>query len=161
MQTALWGICLSLAASGGGAVFVPTTTFTLAWMHSIEKVRWEEDYTVLPGLTATVPPQAVPARPAAREAPSEQVAAPPRLYAPQARIRGSAAGMEPPPGARLHGGWYHYAPPPWPDQPLRLTRSEFTADYQLCLPDQPCRPLADWLASDGGVTLLTACVQPP
>lgn len=128
------GLCLALAASAAAPVFVPGEHFTLAWTHSIEKVRWEEDYAVLPD--------------------------PPRLQAVAARVRGSAAGMEPPPGARLQGGWYHYTPAPGLQEPLRLTRSEFTADYALCTA-QHCQPLGRWLPSDGGVTLLRACTGLP
>ncbi len=129
------GICLALAAAAGAApVFVPGAHFTLGWTHSIEKVRWEEDYAVQPG-------------------------PPPVLQALSARVRGSAAGMEPPPDARLQGGWYHYRPrTPLPDA-LRLTRSEFTADFTLCVQGR-CAPLGDWLPSDGGITLLSACTQP-
>ncbi|MBK9443623.1 MAG: DUF1850 domain-containing protein [Comamonadaceae bacterium] len=61
-------------------MFVPVTAFTLAWTHSIEQVRWEEDYAVLPG-----------------DAPGQ----PPMLQARQARIKGSAANMEPPDDAVL------------------------------------------------------------
>ncbi len=40
------GLCLGLA----GVVWaqVPTDDFTLAWNHTIEKIRWEEDYRVTP-----------------------------------------------------------------------------------------------------------------
>jgi hypothetical protein len=37
------GICL---AAGVIAAFLPLSEFTLAWTHSIEKIRWEEDYRV-------------------------------------------------------------------------------------------------------------------
>jgi len=133
------GICLSLAAAlqGVPAVFVPVTEFTLAWTHSIEKVRWEEDYAV-------------------RLDPLSQ---PPVLHAVQARVRGSAAGMEPPPGAVLRQGWYQYTPTITTPLELRLTRSEFTPDYEVCVQGR-CRPLSDWMASDGGVTLLKACRRP-
>jgi len=47
------GICLTLmgalhtgATPPSGPVFLPGSAFTLAWTHSIEKVRWEEDYEV-------------------------------------------------------------------------------------------------------------------
>ena len=135
------GICLTLAAAAAAATppaFIEAPRFTLAWTHSIELQRWEEDYAVLPGRTP---------------------GAPPRLRAHEARIRGSGAGMEPAPDARLAGGWYHYQPPAWPATPLRLTRSEFTADFELCLAGQ-CRPMGHWLASDGGVTLLAPCSAP-
>ncbi len=139
------GVCLALAAGlapGGdppaqagsaGVVFVPRTDFTLAWTHSIEKTRWEEDYRVRPG---------------SGRAPALQLAA--------ARIRGSGAGMEPPEGALLRGGWYHYTPAVQPAGALRLTRSPHTADYEWCA-DGHCRPLGELLPSDGGVTLLWAC----
>jgi hypothetical protein len=42
---------------------------------------------------------------------------------------------------------------------LTLTRSVFTADFERC-DEQGCRPLSDWLPSDGGVTLLRPC-EPP
>ncbi|MGH8487100.1 MAG: DUF1850 domain-containing protein, partial [Pseudomonas sp.] len=40
------GLCLGLA----GVVLseLPLTDFTLAWTHTIEKIRWEEDYRVTP-----------------------------------------------------------------------------------------------------------------
>jgi len=137
------GLCLMLvaAAPGGGAaepktpVFVAAERFTLAWTHSIERQRWEEDYVVRPGRTPGAPPQ---------------------LHASAARVRGSAAGMEPPDGARLVGGWYVYTPAIAHPAELRLTRSEFTADYELCLQGR-CRPMSHWLPSDGGVTRLIAC----
>lgn len=133
------GICLSLAAAlqGAPAVFFPVTEFTLAWTHSIEKVRWEEDYTVL----------------------LDAVRGQPVLHAVQARVRGSAAGMEPPPDAVLRQGWYQYTPTFTNPPELRLTRSEFTPDYEVCVQAR-CQPLSDWLASDGGVTLLKACRKP-
>lgn len=132
------GLCLALAASAAAPVFVPGTQFTLAWTHSIEKVRWEEDYAVLP-------------------APAPGAA--PVLQATAARVQGSAAGMEPPPGARLRGGWYHYHPAQTTHTELTLTRSEFTADYELC-PQGACQPLGHWLTSDGHTTRLWACAAP-
>ncbi|PKO62884.1 MAG: DUF1850 domain-containing protein [Betaproteobacteria bacterium HGW-Betaproteobacteria-18] len=130
------GICLSLAAAlhGSPVVFVPVTEFTLAWTHSIEKVRWEEDYAVrLDPLTGQ-----------------------PLLHAVLARVRGSAAGMEPPPDALLRQGWYQYTPAITTPGELRLTRSEFTPDYEACVQGR-CQSLSVWMASDGGVTLLKAC----
>lgn len=129
----LVGICLALAATAAAPVFVPAERFTLAWTHSIEKVRWEEDYAVTPQPLA--------------------------LQALAARVRGSAAGMEPPDDARLVNGWYTYTPHLRNPSELRLTRSEFTPDYELCLSGQ-CQPMSAWLPSDGGVTRLTACRDP-
>ena len=135
-MTAL-GICLSLAALSGPAVWVPGERFTLAWTHSIEKTRWEEDYTVQWHGT---PAKAV-------------------LIATEARIRGSGAGMEPPPEAVLQGGWWRYTPADRQPTALPLMRSDFVPDFERC-DAQGCRPLSHWLPSDGGVTLLRACESP-
>lgn len=129
------GVCLSLAAAPGAPpVFVPTTQFTLAWTHSIEKVRWEEDYTV------------------DLDAISHQ----PVLHAVKARVKGSAAGMEPPPDAVLKDGWYSYTPTQATVPELRLTRSEFTADYDWCV-DGICQKMSNLIASDAGITRARAC----
>ena len=133
------GVCLALAANlpqgdepvGPQAAqrFVPTRGFTLAWTHSIEKIRWEEDYRV-----------------------QRDAAGRPRLVLKTARIRGSGAGMEPPPGAQRRDGWYEYAPADQPQGALRLTRSPYTADYDWCVSGH-CAPLGRLLPQDGGVTL--------
>ena len=84
----LAGVCLALALalSPTTPVFIDTQAFTLAWTHSIEKVRWEEDYRIVtPGIG--VPPALVPWR---------------------ARVRGSCAGMEPGAQARWRDGWFEY-----------------------------------------------------
>lgn len=142
-MSSLLGICLVLAAAVQAdpatvPVFVPGSPVTLAWTHSIEKVRWEEDYEV--GINP---------------APGE----PPLLHAVQARVHGSAAGMEPPDDAVLRNGWYEYTPPIAQARELRLTRSEFTADYELCHGPR-CHPMSHWLASDQGITLMTPCAAP-
>lgn len=139
--SAVLGICLQLAAAGAAStpVFLPVQDFTLAWEHSIEKVRWEEDYVV-------------------QAATSGQDG--PVLLATQARIQGSASGMEPPADAHFADGWYHYAPAQLQHYELRLTRSEFTADYQWC-DTQGCRPLSAIIPRDGGVTLMAPCTSAP
>lgn len=130
------GVCLQLvAAPESTPVFVPTQEFTLAWNHSIEKVRWEEDYVI--------------------QLDAKQQ---PALIALAARIKGSAAGMEPPEGAILKAGWYHYKPLVEEHPQLYLTRSEFVPDYEWC-DEHGCRSLADFLSSDGGVTLMWACTE--
>lgn len=131
------GVCLALAAQLSTTVFVPATTFTLAWTHSIEKIRWEEDYAV----------QADPASP-------HQA----RLVARKARIKGSGAGMEPPEGAQFVNGWYEYVPGARSDQSLLLTRSEFTPDFDWCVQGH-CQTMGQLLPSDNGITVLTPCRQ--
>jgi hypothetical protein len=138
------GICLSLAVHatvssdsvGNQNTFIPTQRFTLAWVHSIEKVRWEEDYAV------------------------EHVVGDKQslvLRALAARVKGSAAGMEPGPDAVLREGWYEYLPAQRIHERLSLTRSFYTADYELCS-EGICRPMHEFLRSDGGVTSLSPCV---
>lgn len=109
-------LALCLAVGGTLAGAVTAEDFTLAWTHSIEKIRWEEDYRLTP-------------------AGIELVAA---------RIRGTGAGMEPPAGARLRDGVWHYRPSVGPLPRLSLARSGAVADYELCLVGH-CGPLGRFL----------------
>lgn len=101
-----------------GAVWaeLPVPALTLAWRHTIEKVRWEEDYRVMPS----------------------------GLLLGEARVKGSGAGMEIPDGAELREGTWHYQRQLPPLQPLRLGRTPEAGDYQLCF-DQRCHDLSEWL----------------
>ena len=89
-------LCL---VSGTLAAVLAIESFTLAWTHSIEKIRWEEDWRIEAG----------------------------RLELLEARIRGSGAGMEPPEGAVLENGVWRYRPTLAPLERLRLAHSIFTA----------------------------------
>jgi len=104
------GICL---AAGALAAALPLSGFTLAWTHSIEKIRWEEDYRVVNS----------------------------RLVLTEARIEGSGAGMEPPADARFERGVWHYRPKLAPLERLRLTHSPYTAGYEICAAGT-CRALS-------------------
>jgi hypothetical protein len=120
------GLCL---AAGAFHAFVAAPAFTLAWTHSIEKIRWEEDYRI----EGTM------------------------LRIEEARIRGSGAGMEPPQGAVLRDGAWHYRPAIAPVPQLTLARSTYTTDYELCVPGSNCRPLSDWIPVSAGTTLAMPC----
>lgn len=116
------GVCLAAAGLVAGlgtapSASLPLQAFTLAWTHSIEKIRWEEDYRVVPSADGL------------------------RLQLTEARIRGSGAGMEPPPDAVFAAGAWHYVPPLPPLERLHLARSDYVADYQLCW-DGSCRSMA-------------------
>lgn len=106
-------IMLCLAGAAFTAA-LPLSGFTLAWTHSIEKIRWEEDYLV--------------------DAHGLELA--------QARIRGTGAGMEAPAGAVLKNGAWHYQPALHTLQRLTLARSSYVADYQLCW-SGTCHPMAE------------------
>ena len=104
-------LCLS---AGAVAAVLAVESFTLAWTHSIEKIRWEEDWRLSAG----------------------------RLHPVEARIRGAGAGMEPPAGAVLENGVWRYRPALAPLERLRLAHSTFAQGYELCLEGR-CRPLAE------------------
>lgn len=127
------GMCLTLQAAPATPVFIPASQLTLAWTHSVEKIRWEEDLRIETDDGGT---------------PVFRVVA--------ARIRGSGAGMEPPEGAVLRQGWFHYVPALPPRREVALARSSHVPDFELCIQGR-CERLSHWLASDGGVTLLSAC----
>ncbi len=132
------GICLAAAGLAAGITArLPLPDFTLAWTHSIEKIRWEEDYRVLSSADGA------------------------RLQLTEARIRGSGAGMEPPADAVLADGAWHYRPSLAPLQRLRLARSDYVADYSICW-DGHCQPLAALAGSPAVAPLVEvfACEQP-
>lgn len=115
-------LALCIAVAGGGQpVRVPTDRFTLSWTHSIEKVEWREDWTV----------REEGIRPAI------------------ARVKGSGAGMEPPPGSRLEDGWWVYEPRIPAQERVVLAASGFTAEHTLCVAGD-CRPLNDWAGRAAG-----------
>lgn len=110
----MMGLCMGLA----GVIWaqLPVTDFTLAWDHSVERVRWEEDYSVTwQGLQLG-----------------------------EARVRGSGAGMEIPAHALFSNGSWRYRRPMPPLLPLLLARVPQAGDYDLCIDDQ-CLPLSHWL----------------
>jgi len=127
----LAALCLT---AGAWHAEIPTSGFTLRWRHSIERIEWDEDWSIAGGW----------------------------LHLSQARIRGSGAGMEPPPDARLeHGVWHYRLADPWRRE-IVLARSGFVRDYDLCLAGG-CRPLSTWIPVDAGPTTLAACAaaHPP
>lgn len=96
------GVCLVLA---GKSVLVAASAFTLAWTHSVQKTRWEEDWRL-------------------SDAGLELV---------EARIEGSGAGMEVPDGAVREGGVWRYRPNLPPQPALLLARSGATGGgWQIC-----------------------------
>jgi hypothetical protein len=126
------GLCLSIASVL--VATVPTERFTLAWTHSVEKIRWEEDY-------------AISVR---------------HLELVAARVRGSGAGMEIPEGARYRDGAWEYHPRTEPLARLRLAHSGAAGDYTLCWA-QGCQSLSQLTGRDARnpvVVELAPCAQP-
>ncbi|MFT5642636.1 MAG: hypothetical protein ACI83P_000162 [Janthinobacterium sp.] len=125
------GICLAAAAL---TISLPLQIFTLAWDHSIEKIRWEEDYAVVASPGGS------------------------RLLLTEARIRGSGAGMEVPPDAVLKDGVWHYTPTLGPLEQLNLARSGKVADYSVCWQGR-CHSMADLVGTFAAAPLVhvSAC----
>lgn len=118
-------LCL-LAA--GATIRLGTVVMTLAWTHSIEKTRWEEDWRATPA----------------------------GLVLEEDRIQTTGAGMEPPPNARFDGTWWHYKPPLPPMPSTTLRRSGATADWQVCIAGI-CKPMGDYVPPNADPVTLTTC----
>jgi hypothetical protein len=97
--------------AAGKTVTLSVAAFTLAWTHSVERTRWEEDWRVTPSGLRVV----------------------------EARIKGSGAGMEPPEGAMLKDGWWVYAPKVGPQPRLVLAASGATGQGWTLCTVQGCR----------------------
>ena len=122
---------MSLCVASAGVVkTLALAAFTLAWTHSIEKVEWQEDWRVTPQGLELV----------------------------QARVKGSGAGMEPPPEARLRGGWFEWSPHRAPQRDLILGNSGLAGEWRLCS-DGTCRTLSEIVGHKLGAepTTLIAC----
>jgi hypothetical protein len=121
------GICIIVALSSAVLVALPDRV-TLRWTHTVEKVRWEEDYAVDGNA----------------------------LVVTEARIRATGAGMEMPPDATLSGGAWHYRPalPPLPRIYIRNT--ELPSGYDVCW-DGQCRRLRSLIGSDDRLLALVPC----
>jgi hypothetical protein len=116
--------------SAGVTKTLAVTAFTLVWTHSIEKVDWQEDWAVTPAGLELV----------------------------QARVKGSGAGMEPPPEARLVNGWFQWRPQRAPMPEVALGNSGAAGEWRLCN-DGRCRTLSEILGHEVGmnVTIMQAC----
>lgn len=103
--------------AAGATVRLGTMALTLAWTHSIEKIRWEEDYRATPAGVVLL----------------------------EDRIQGTGAGMEPPPDAKFDGKWWRYNAHVAPLPQVVLRRSGMTVgDWQVCIKGA-CKPMGDYL----------------
>jgi len=89
---------------------------TLRWSHSVQQSVWEEDWHAEAGWLRLV----------------------------QARVRGTGAGMEPPPDAVFRQGAWYYSPalPLLPR--VQLRHSPYVPAYEVCAAGH-CRPMDVWL----------------
>ena len=113
--------------SGALLVALPDR-ITLAWDHTVEKIRWEEDYVATrDGLVLT-----------------------------EARIKGTGAGMEMPPDATLANGMWHYRPDLGPLATIYLRNSELPRGYDVCA-DGRCSQLRALIGPNHRLLALTPC----
>jgi hypothetical protein len=125
------GCRLSLCLASAGVVkTLSIAAFTLVWTHSVEKTDWQEDWRItLQGLELM-----------------------------QARVKGSGAGMEPPPEARLIDGWFQWQPkrPSMPE--VALGNSGAAGEWRLCH-DGQCQTLSEVFGQPIGMnaTTMRAC----
>lgn len=96
------GLCLMVA--GVLMASLPGDRFDLVWRHSVEKIYWRETWAVDEG----------------------------RLRVTEAAVRGSGAGMEPPPDAVWVEGEWRYRPHLPPLGEVTLARSAEGGDWWLC-----------------------------
>jgi hypothetical protein len=116
-----------------GAAVVPLMAgaMTLAWTHSVERIGWEEDWR----------------------------AGPAGLELVEARVRGSGAGMEPPPEARLVGGVWVWKPALSPQREVIMRRSGATADWRICIEGR-CRPMEAYVPAGADPVVMRPCEDP-
>lgn len=120
-------------ATAGVVKSLAVASFMLSWTHSVEQTEWQEDWRVTPQGLEIV----------------------------EARVKGSGAGMEPPPEARLIGGWFRWKPqlPVLPE--LALGNSGMAGEWRFCT-GGACRTFSDILGTPAGtnVTTMRACDTP-
>ncbi|MCX7629187.1 MAG: DUF1850 domain-containing protein [Geminicoccaceae bacterium] len=103
----------------GALVFaLEIQTFTLSWVHSVEKTRWEEDWRAEGDALVLV----------------------------ESRVQTSGAGMEPGPEARLEQGFWRSRPSLPPQRELLLARSPFAEDWRLCAEPRGCLSVEELLS---------------
>ena len=123
----LGGAGLSLCLASLGIVkTLSIAAFTLVWTHSVEKVDWQEDWRVTPNGLQLV----------------------------EARVKGSGAGMGPPPEARRGDGGFQWQParPPMPE--VLLGNSGAAGEWRLCN-DGSCRTLSEIFGHPIGMNVTT------
>lgn len=119
-------------ATAGVVKSLAVASFMLSWTHSIEQTEWQEDWRVTPQGLEIV----------------------------EARVKGSGAGMEPPPDARLLDGWFRWKPqlPVLPE--VALGNSGMAGEWRLCTGGE-CQDLSAILGRQPGVAVTTMSVCKP
>ena len=114
--------------AAGATIRLGVAALTLAWTHSVQKTRWEEDMRLTPA----------------------------GIVVSEDRIQGSGAGMDPGPDARFDGHWWRWRAELPPQPQIVLRRSGATADWDLCIKGS-CRPMGTYLPNDADPVTLKPC----
>ncbi|HEX7791047.1 MAG TPA: DUF1850 domain-containing protein [Afipia sp.] len=117
-------------ASAGVVKSLSVAAFMLTWAHSVEKTEWQEDWRLTPQGLEIV----------------------------EARVKGSGAGMEPPPDARLVDSWFRWKPRLPVQSEVALGNSGLAGEWRFCS-DGQCRELSAILGRPigTGVTTMSLC----
>ncbi|CAN5364825.1 hypothetical protein BH10PSE10_BH10PSE10_05060 [soil metagenome] len=119
-------------ATAGVVKSLAVASFMLSWTHSVEKTEWQEDWRVTPQGLEIV----------------------------EARVKGSGAGMEPPPDALLKDGWFRWKPKLSPLTEVALGNSGMAGEWRLCT-DGKCQDLSVILGRPLGLAVTTMSVCKP
>ena len=101
-------------------------TFRLHWTHSVEKTEWREDWRRVPG----------------------------GLRLERAAVKGSGAGMEPGPDARLIDGWLIWTPQAATVSSLAIAASGMTASGWTLCAGETCQVIGE---AAGNAVILRPC----
>lgn len=115
-------------AAGPVIASLMSPAITLAWTHSVERIGWEEDWRGTPAGLELV----------------------------EARVRGSGAGMDPPPEARLANGAWAWRPQLAPLAEVVMRRSGATADWRVCVEGR-CRSMDAYVPAEADPVILKEC----
>lgn len=120
---------MALCIAGGAMLAqIAASGFTLAWTHSVERIPWQEDWRIEAG----------------------------RLVLETARVKGSGAGIDPPPEARLENGWYVWHPRETRAE-IILRRAPEVDDWRICVEGTECRRLGDIVGEKADPVRVFSC----
>lgn len=108
--------------------------FTLSWVHSVERTEWQEHWVV---------------------------DAHAQLQLDSARVKGSGAGMEPPPDAVLREGWWVYRPRRPAQETVVLAVSGATVGgWTLCVDGGACHDIETALGGARRIDMIRLSAGP-
>jgi len=121
---------MALCVIGAGeAVRIAAVAFSLSWTHSVEKIPWQEQWRIEPDA----------------------------LVLTEARVKGSGAGMEPPPDAKLVGGWFVWRPVDPKRSEIVLRAVPSISPWTICIEGRACSHLDALLGRAADPVTLKPC----